>query len=113
MRGAYNTGGTAAGAADLANASISFVFALAQPPTVRIVQDNAVPPAECPGTVALPQAAPGNLCIFAEETFNVSPAGLQLNDVPNGVTRAGATVFVESAAADNFYSFGTWAVTAP
>jgi hypothetical protein len=110
VRGAYNTGGTPSAANDLANTSISFVFALAAPPTVTIVQDGAPAPSQCPGTAAFPQAAPGNLCIYAESTANVAPPGLLLN----GVTRSGATIYVfAQATGANFFSFGTWAVTAP
>ncbi len=106
IRGAYNTGGTAAAAAALANTSISFISLLSAAPTVVIVPVKAAPSAECPGSVSLPQATPGFLCIYEEERLNT--AGLKLNKT----LRTGATIFVESEAAGRFYSVGTWATTA-
>jgi hypothetical protein len=107
IRGAYNTGGTAAAAGALANTSISFITTLSAAPTAVIVKEGASPPAECPGTASLPQAKPGFLCIYEQERLNT--ANLQLN----GTVRSGATIFVESETAGPFYSYGTWALTAP
>ena len=67
LRGAFNLGGTAENANHLANTSISFVFTLSAEPTVVIVPDGTTPPANCPGTVALPQAKPGFLCVFEDQ----------------------------------------------
>jgi len=46
VRGAFNMGGTAASAGSLANTSISFIYAFATAPTVRIVLQGAAAPAE-------------------------------------------------------------------
>ncbi len=107
VRGAYNTGGTAAAANALANTSISFITLLSAAPTAVIVKAGATPPAECPGSVAVPEAKPGFLCIYEQEHLNTPT--LQIN----GTAQSGATVFVESEATERFFSFGTWAVTAP
>ena len=106
IRGAYNTGGTAGAPAALANTSISFVSLFSAAPTVRIVPEAGAPPAECPGTVSLPQAKPGFLCIYEEERTNTD--GLKLNTT----LRTGATIFIFAKAAGTFYSVGTWAATA-
>jgi len=106
IRGTYNTGGTAAAPVALANTSISFLSLFSAAPTVRIVPEGGVPPAECPGTVALPQAKPGFLCIYEEERTNTD--GLKLNTT----LRTGATIFIFAKAAGTFYSVGTWAATA-
>lgn len=106
VRGAYNTGGTAAAATALANTSISFISLLSAAPKAVIVPEKASPPAECPGSVSVPQARPGFLCVYEEERLNT--AGLMVN----GSVRSGATIFIFSEAAGTFYSFGTWAVTA-
>jgi hypothetical protein len=106
IQGAYNTGGTAAAAAGLANTSISFITLLSAAPTAVIVKTGALPSSECPGSASLPQAKPGFLCIYEQEHTNT--ATLQLN----GVVRSGATIFVESEAEGRFFSFGTWAATA-
>ena len=107
LRGAFNLGGTAAALGDLANTSISFVFTLASVPTVIVVPPGTVPPANCPGTVAVPQAKPGFLCLFEDEVTNLDTAGLQVN----GAERSGGTIYVNAAAPGVFFSFGTWAVT--
>jgi hypothetical protein len=106
IRGAYNTGGTAAAPAALANTSISFVSLFSAAPTVRIVPQAGAPPTECPGTVAIPQAKPGFLCVYEEERTNTE--GLKLNTT----LRTGATIFIFAKAAGTFYSVGTWAATA-
>lgn len=107
IRGAYNTGGTATGAGGLANTSISFLSLLPAEPTVVIVKEKESPPSECPGTVSLPQAKPGFLCIYEEAEHNTG--GLELNEA----FRTGATVYVNSTTSGQFFSFGTWAMTAP
>jgi len=105
IRGAYNMGGTAAAAGALATTSISFYFPLAAAPTVKIVLQGAVAPAECPGNVTTPQAQPGFLCIYEESRTNTP--GVTLNSVKS----YGATIFTNSSAAGGFFSYGAWAVT--
>jgi hypothetical protein len=107
IRGAYNTGGTAAAAGALANTSISFLSLLSSAPTVVIVREKESPPTECPGSVSLPQAKPGFLCIYEEERLNTE-GGLKLNTT----LRVGATIFIMAKEAGGFYSVGTWALTA-
>jgi hypothetical protein len=43
------------------------------------------------------------------------PAGPFPDALPpvNAVNRSGATIFTNSSAAGSFFSYGTWAVTAP
>jgi hypothetical protein len=107
IRGTYDTGGIAAAASGLANTSISFLSLFSAAPTVVVVAEKATPPAECPGTAEVPQAKPGFLCIYEEGKLNTN--GLLVN----GVQRSGATIYIFSEAAGTFYSFGTWAATAP
>jgi hypothetical protein len=105
VRGAYNIGGTAAAAGALANTSISFIYAFAAAPTVKIVLQGAAAPAECPGNATFPQAQAGFVCIY--EASKTNSVGVTLN----GVTRSGATIFTNSSAAGGFFTFGTWAAT--
>lgn len=107
LRGAFNIGGTAAAINHLANTSISFGFALASPPTVRLQLVGSPATTECPGTALLPEAAPGFLCVYEQDRLNT--AGVLLN----GVLRSGATIFIHATTTGAFYSFGAWAVTAP
>jgi hypothetical protein len=105
VRGAFNIGSTAAAAGALANSSISFIYALATVPTVKVVLQGAAAPAECSGNATFPQAAAGVLCIYEESKTN--SVGVTLN----AVNRSGATIFTNSSAAGGFFSYGTWAVT--
>ena len=105
IRGAFNIGGTAAAAGALANTSISFIYAFAAPPTVKIVLQGAAAPAECTGNATFPQAQAGFLCIYEESKTN--SVGVTLN----AVNRSGATIFTNSSAAGGFFSYGTWAAT--
>jgi len=107
IRGAFNMGGTATAAGDLANTSLSFDFALASAPTVHLVRQGVAPPAECTGNATFPQANAGHLCIY--ELSHTNTAGGLVNEV----NRSGATIFVNASAAGGFFSYGTWAVTAP
>jgi hypothetical protein len=108
IRGAFNMGGTATGALHLANTSLSFAFALAAAPTAHFIRQGTAPPAQCPGNATFPQANAGNVCIYEAERANT--AGGQVNEV----NRSGATIFIfATAGGSNFFSYGTWAVTAP
>lgn len=116
LRGRWEAGsGNPAGnqVSDTATDSISFGAQLASPPARTIVM-NPPGPAQCPGTVADPQAAPGNLCIYVGDRVNA-----QLIDTivdGNGVgqtSRQGAGIVVVSSAAATFGARGSWAVTAP
>jgi hypothetical protein len=105
IRGAYNIGATAAAAGALANTSISFIYAFATAPTVKIVLQGAAAPAECTGNATFPQAQAGFVCIYEESKTN--SVGVTLN----AVNRSGATIFTNSSAAGGFFTFGTWAAT--
>lgn len=105
IRGAFDIGGTAAAAGALANTSISFIYAFAAAPGVKIVLQGGAAPAECAGNATFPQAQAGFLCIYEESRTNT--LGVTLN----AVNRSGATIFVNSTAAGGFFSYGTWAAT--
>jgi hypothetical protein len=105
--GNFNIGGTAAAAGALANTSLSFLFPFSKAPTVALVLMGTAPPAQCPGTAATPQAQAGYLCIY--ETDRLNSPGVELN----AVTPQGATIFTNATAAGGFFSYGSWAATAP
>ena len=107
VRGSYNLGGTAGTGNDLASTAVSFGFRLAAEPTIHLIQMGDPPPAECPGSFALPEASPGHLCIYEDSVTNTQ--GIMLNSVE----ATGATIFIRSNAAGDFFSFGTWAASAP
>jgi hypothetical protein len=89
---------------------LSYQFPLAASPAINVRPIGATPTAACPGTVANPQAAPGNLCVYQQRNdgnlvFSV------LNEVQGG--RFGAVLYFPAAAGANYEYEGTWAVTAP
>jgi hypothetical protein len=77
---------------------------------------HIAPDANCPGTVAEPEAAAGHLCVY---TGTVTGTGGPVAIIPGeggfglvtGADRSGASLFLEGAA--NTIIRGTWAVTAP
>jgi hypothetical protein len=95
--------------------TISFGATLASEATVNYIEAGASVPSACAGgTVALPQAAPGNLCIFESGHIGARPFVSNVadeSDPKSGVSGVGLIVIAtgesESAAQ------GTWAVTAP
>jgi len=106
VRGTYDMAQTAFGAKYLTGGSISFTALMPSTPTAVVIPEGKTPPASCPGTVEVPQAEPGYLCIYELERENT--AGIMLNKTQ----RTGQTMFIISEIAGESDSFGTWAATA-
>lgn len=111
--GVYFAEGTATTVGDLASASISFTVPLASTPTATLVTSGTTP--SCPGSVHAPTAAPGSLCVYVGVNVDEGEIGLYDPFGESGGTASpyGSGVVVDSEGAGNFYSDGTWAVTAP
>lgn len=118
IRGTFAVRGTAVTAGEESIGAISFVFTLSAAPTPHYINFGTTPPAQCPGTPTMPQATPGNLCIYEAATpvnsttrgeFDASSV-LGGND---GAATFGAGVFADATAAGAYRTRGTWAVTAP
>jgi hypothetical protein len=109
--GVFFAEGTASTVGDLAAASISFPVALSSAPTATIVSSGTTP--ACQGSVNAPTASPGNLCIYVGATLNVTQNALYDPFGGAGGTTSiyGAGLVADSAAAGNFYTDGSWAVT--
>jgi hypothetical protein len=96
----------------------SYAFPLATAPTVNYIPMGGTPPAQCPGTVAAPAAAPGNLCVFEDDGFNLAAAGVGFRIIdtatatPGESGKMGFEIQIGAAAAGLTESLGTWAVTA-
>ena len=118
MRGDYSIVDTAAAAGSLAYTSISFPrpLAAALPSTaVNVVSFGSAPTANCPGSVADPIAAPGQLCFY--ERVRVGVATLTVLSVisgsAGGANPNGATMLITSSGIGNFGLYGRWVVTVP
>jgi collagen type VII alpha len=111
--GVYEADGTATTSGDLASASISFAVPLVSAPTPTVI--TSAPTAACPGSASAPSAAAGQLCVYEGDHSNL---GAISTDNPtdgdaNAASSDGAGLVIDSSAAGNFYSSGSWAVTAP
>jgi hypothetical protein len=111
----YASGSDEAGSGKtIASTSVSFLFPLANPPALNVVDPNTATTAACPGITGgngqSPQAAAGNLCVYITGKENaLTPT------FPSAATnRLGFAIETKSAgAAGNFWVVGQWAVTAP
>ncbi len=93
-------------------AGISFLVTLASEPAVHIVGFMQAPPPACAGgTVALPQATPGSLCLF--EAFQSGAQPHTLNAANEEDPNAGVTGVLVDIEGPTSAAGGTWAVTAP
>jgi hypothetical protein len=87
--------------------AISFGIRLLLPPEVFVIaegEEGSEHAAECPGSVALPRAAKGKLCLYTAED-----QGLELEESFPVVSGA----LLKFKGPPGSASAGTWAVTAP
>lgn len=110
LRGNYDLRFTAASAGDFLANSISFGFQFASAPTVNYVPFGTTASGPCAGgTPSNPQAAPGNVCLFASQ----APKNETQPGNFNQSTPFGAKVEIEAASGGDTVDFGTWAATSP
>jgi hypothetical protein len=110
LRGAYAVGGPASAGSQFFFSQISFPFPLAAKPSSNVVNGGSTP--ACPGSVADPQAASGNLCIYVQKAVNGSVSSCDpVLDLCNQTSRFGAVIEIFSSATGTTFSQGTWAVT--
>ena len=97
---------------------MSFGFRLPSAPTVHYIPAGTPAPADCPGTVANPQANAGHLCVFEASATNATAFRGVCNDESPGcpagsASREGFAAFATiQTAGTALYVFGSWAVTA-
>ncbi len=93
----------------IAQTSISFVIPLEAEPQVHFLQPNApAKTTECPGTAENPEAAPGQLCVYAQEGINAP------SEIIVSAHVFGARISNNPFASDEpgGVEYGSWAVTA-
>ncbi len=111
IRGTYDIiGYSNAAGAELAD-NLSFGWTLSAAPITHYINDGAIPPAGCSGTVAAPNASPGHLCVF-EAQSNLANQRRTINATGSyGLASPfGAGVTVTTTGAGNVYVYGSWAV---
>ena len=117
LTGVYTVEFQAAGAASFNANAYSYVFPLGTAPAVNYIPNGGTPPAQCPGTVAAPAAASGNLCVYEHAASNLAGGGGGFiiadpaTNVGSSSGKLGFSVQIQSAALGLTYSNGTWAVT--
>jgi hypothetical protein len=115
--GAFAIGGYQVTGQD-SRTSISFPFALASAPTVDEVLTGSTD-AHCTGTSAAPTAAPGYLCLYIANDFDVTPiTGLSvypqnLGNSAEGASPFGAMLTAQATTTGDMSIEGSWAVAAP
>lgn len=112
IRGSLLLGASAANG-EFVTQSISFGWTLKVPPAAHYIAAGDPPTAECPGTVAAPDALPGNFCFY--ERIRLAGTGPFLYDPVtndfNAAGRHGVGVAIVSTGGLTEVD-GTWAVTA-
>lgn len=114
LRGSYAANENATAAGQAARDGVPFEFTLASKPTVHFIPSGTTPPAQCPGSVAAPEAQAGHLCVY--EKTHVNTSEVEIRDPTTGTSGSsqfGWYVRLESAAGGDALSYGTWAVTSP
>ncbi len=114
LKGVYAVEGTGT----VIENSVSYAVPLASIPATHFIKPGSPAPAQCPGTVTNPLAAPGNLCVYADDFGGTNLTGGQIYDpmLDSGTSgdRLGfGIVLFQSPAGQNAFSNGSWAVTAP
>jgi len=105
---------TASAAGEIVSGDISFGLTLSAAPTRHVISSGGTPPAECPGTTAMPEALPGHLCIYEAHSNNAGTLEVQdAAGIPGTSSPFGTMIYVLSQAAGYVESRGTWAVTMP
>lgn len=102
--------------------SLSFPLQVLPLPDKFSASQNWIAPGEsstdeCPGNVEEPEAAPGEICLYAKEIVNAGDNAShepQFTDFfnPGSALSAGFTVGFKLQAGKQGYGYGTWAVTA-
>jgi hypothetical protein len=109
IRGNYDIDYVASAKGQFGAAALSYGFQMAKTLTLNeVLMGNPTPPQCAGGTLASPQAAPGNICLFSAGAFN--RGGLFTNQSSSPF---GEALELEANGAGRTYDFGTWAATAP
>jgi hypothetical protein len=113
IRGFFGLGWTADAAGEFHETYVAFGFTLASAPKAHFIPRGSTPPAGCPGSSTDPQADPGHICFYEDNTGNTSSKYVCSSFNCPGATRWGIQYRASSEAAGSAWTRGTWAVTAP
>ena len=95
--------------------TISFSIPLAAAPAVNVIAKGGPSTAACPGKVAAPAAASGNLCVYTSTSSNIAEFFVDDPSFEGGTLNHaspwGTTVEAAAGASTPAVAYGTWAVT--
>jgi hypothetical protein len=114
LRGSYAVTVDATAAGQVNRVGVPFEFELSAKPAVHRIAGGGAPTTECPGSVADPEAKAGNLCVYEDTLADATE--LEIFDPTTGLggsSQFGWYARIQSTAAGEALSYGTWAVTAP
>lgn len=124
LRGTYAIGapfGTQSGYAG--RTGVSFGLRLPSEPAAHIVAPGGLKPSQCQGTIYMPEAAPGHLCVFQHthtgfdtlQVCRIAAADDQDGSTGacTGANRMGVVIEAAANGTTTHYGDGSWAVTAP
>jgi hypothetical protein len=118
LKGDYHLGLTTTAANQYTYTGLTFQVPLPTPPTFNFIPMGGPATANCPGSVADPEAAAGFLCLYEGGSQNKG-MGQQPQTCsssggcgPNAADKFGVGLQLSSGVAGFAYSAGTWAVTA-
>jgi len=111
LKGSFAVAGHKTAGGDFVDeSSASFQIPLSAAPAFNYLAPGAAPTTQCPGSLADPQAAAGQLCFYAG--IQTGATGLTL--ISGDPTTLGAHYFATGVATGTNYEVdGSWAVTAP
>ena len=111
--GTFSTGGTSAAIGDWSSDTINFPTKLSSNPTPHIIEVGGAATIECPGTYIDPQAIAGHLCIYVGDSSNVTGHSIWSPTTHTSAQASvyGAAIYAYADSINQFYSWGTWALT--
>lgn len=118
MRGEWSVIFPAASASSEGTSSISFPRQLPSAPSAvatNVIPVGGPPTANCPGSVADPQAAPGHVCLYERVRSNADSVRLwsAVTGQYEQASTVGFGIISNATAAGNVYTYGRWAVSVP
>ena len=112
--GKYYALGSPAPSGQFAVDVISYQFPLPSTPIDHYLPPGTASTADCPGSFDNPKAAPGHLCVYSEKRGGTQTSYSSDGMGFDALDRYGFAVnIVSSGSPNNFYDYGSWAVTAP
>lgn len=111
IRGTYDVVGVATAPGQEIGTSISYGVTISAPPAVHYIAFGDLLPSGCAGSPDVPDAHPGNLCIFESDNQNASSRRVFDAQNTSGESATfGANIAIDATGAGQVRVYGTWAL---